>query len=98
MSTLAAQKTVLNIKIDAGLKKTLQETARAVGLPVSTIANNLFKQFVLDRSITFTDSGSYTPNARTAKVIDEALQDYKDGKNISGPFDSIDDLMTSLQS
>ena len=93
MSTLTAQKTVLNVKVDANLKKSAQEVARAMGLPISTVVSNLLKQFIANRSITFEES--YMPNARTAKIINEAREDHKAGRLQT--FNSMEDFIADLQ-
>ncbi len=94
MSSVTAQKTVLNIKVDADLKKSAQELANSIGLPISTVVSNLLRQFTIDRSITFRES--YLPNVRTAKLIDEAREDYKTGRLKT--FDSMDKFIADLQS
>ncbi len=96
MATIAAQKTVLNIKLDLDLKKNLQEVAKSLGLPISTIATQLFKTFVTDRSITFEET--LVPNARTAKYVEEARADHEKGINISPKFDNAKDAIAWLKS
>ncbi|HEY4493025.1 MAG TPA: type II toxin-antitoxin system RelB/DinJ family antitoxin [Candidatus Paceibacterota bacterium] len=89
-------KTVLNVKMDASLKKQAQKVAKEMGLPMSLIFSNLAKQFVDQKQITF--SASLTPNKKTAKILREALADIKKGKNLSPSFKSGKDMDKYLDS
>ena len=91
--SIQTQKTVLNVKIDANLKKDTQKLAKSIGLPVSTIVNRLLEQFIIDRSITFEEP--LVPNAHTAKTIDQARADYK-SKKTAGPFKTADEMFDYL--
>ena len=74
----------MNIKTDKILKKEAQETAKELGLPLSTVVNAYLREFVREKRVVF--SAPLTPNARTAKLLKKIDNDIKKGKNISGPF------------
>jgi len=72
--------TMLNIKIDAKLKKEAQKFAKSVGLPLSVILNNYLRQLVIERRVVFEEP--LVPNEKTAKILDEAIKDIEEGKNL----------------
>jgi antitoxin component of RelBE/YafQ-DinJ toxin-antitoxin module len=71
---------MLNIKTDTKLKKAAQAQAARLGLSLSAILNNYLRMFVVERSVTFEEP--LIPNEKTAKELDEALRDIKEGKNL----------------
>lgn len=88
-------KTMLNIKMDADLKKKAQKVAKDLGLPLSVVINQYMKEFVSEKRIVF---GGETPNARTRRVLDKALADIESGKNLSPAFDNAKDAIKWLRS
>ena len=88
--------TVINIKTDKSLKNNAQKLARGFGLLLSAIVNTYLKEFVRERRIVFSESP--IPNARTRKILDRALVDIKQGKNITGPFQSTKEMDVYLDS
>jgi len=86
---------IINIKTPKDLKLAAQETARELGVPLSTAINAFLKQFVRDREITF--SASNKPSPYLLKVIEEAEADLVAGES-QGPFSSADDMIASLES
>jgi len=87
---------MLNFKIDTKLKKELKEAANTVGLPVSAIMSNAARQFVNERSVTF--HAPLIPNAKTAKILDEAMKDIKAGRNLSPVFKTAREMDRYLNS
>jgi antitoxin component of RelBE/YafQ-DinJ toxin-antitoxin module len=87
-------KTTMLIKMDKKLKDDVQKAAKAVGLPLSTIVTGYLKQFVAEKSITFS---APMPNAKTIKIIRQAEKDFKEGKT-AGPFSSMEEAVAYLQS
>lgn len=85
-------KTILNIKTDKVLKKSAQETATELGIPLSTAVNAFLRQFVRDREITL--SASYTPSVYLEKILKEAEQDRKNNKIAT--FDNVDTFLSDL--
>ena len=88
--------TVINIKTDKVLKKDAQKMAKNFGLPLSAIVNAYLREFVREKRIVFSEPP--TPNAKTRKILDQALKDIKEGKNLVGPFESAEDMDKFLDS
>lgn len=90
-------KTMLNVKMDSKLKKEIQKVANEMGLPVSTLINNAARKIVEARSVTF--QAPLIPNAKTAKILDEAMADIKAGKHKKWPtFETAEDMIAYLHS
>lgn len=89
-------KTVLNIKTDSKLKKEAQKTAKEAGIPLSLVVNSALRKFVSERSITV--RAPLVPNAKTAKILDKALKDIKQGKNLSPLFQTAAEMDRYLDS
>jgi addiction module RelB/DinJ family antitoxin len=89
-------KTMINIKTDVELKKEVQEVANDLGLPLGTIINHYLRELVNERRVVFADHPM--PNPKTQKIINRALQDVKEGKNITASFDTAKDAASYLRS
>ncbi|MBU6321415.1 MAG: type II toxin-antitoxin system RelB/DinJ family antitoxin [Patescibacteria group bacterium] len=87
-------KTVLNIKTDPAVKKAAQRVAKSMGVPLSTIVNAQLKQLINERRVVL--RASEVPNAKTAKELDKAREDFKKGRNVSPGFDNIEDALAWL--
>ena len=92
-----ATKTMLNIKIDSKLKRKAQKMAKSFGLPLSVVVSRKLEEFTRDNRLVF--EKPLVPNAKTAKLIDDSLRDYKAGKmeNFSGPFHTVDEAIAHLK-
>jgi len=89
-------KTVINIKADRDVKEEAVKTAKQIGLPLSTVINAFLKQFIAQQSVTF--AVSLSPTRWLQRILSEADKDFREGKNIAGPFHSAEDMMRSLKS
>ena len=78
------------------MKKDAQKMAKNFGLPLSAIVNAYLREFVREKRIVFSEPP--TPNAKTRKILDQALKDIKEGKNLVGPFESAEDMDKFLDS
>ncbi len=87
-------KTMLNIKIDAKLKMQAKKTAEELGMPLSTVASALIRQFVREKEIHL--SIPLKPSKYLVDVIEEAEQELKQGK-AHGPYHGVDELMKALK-
>ena len=85
--------TILNIKTDKRLKSAAQETARELGVPLSTAVNTFLRQFVRDRELII--SASFKPSPYLERIIEEVEDERRAGKT-KGPFTSLDALVKSL--
>lgn len=89
MYNIVIMSTVLHVKLDQKLKDEAQETARALGLPLSTVVAANLREFVKTRSVTISDLPRL--NVQTAKILKARSDDVSVGKNVSPSFKSIDD-------
>ena len=79
-------KTILNIKTEKELKEAAQQTAKEIGIPLSTAINAFLKQFVRDKEITLS-SNSSVPTPYLQNIIKEAEKEYirgESGSSFSG--------------
>lgn len=86
--------TALTIKIDSQVKKEAQELAKRLGLSLSAIIENNLKTTVRERQVVFKDE--LIPNAKFARQLRRIERDVKEGKNLSGPFNSYEELERHL--
>ncbi len=77
-------KTLLNFKIDTELKEEARKLAGEIGIPLSTIINAYLKQFIKTREIYFSSIPRMKPELE--ELVGAAQEDFKIGKNITGPF------------
>ena len=87
--------TVINIKTDKVLKSDAKKLAKNFGLPLSAIVNIYLREFVREKRVVFSEPPM--PNAKTRKILDQALKDIKQGKNLIGPFETAEEMMKSLR-
>ena len=71
-------KTVISVKVETDVRDRARTVAKSMGLPLSTIVNYQLKQFGYDQCIEFT--APLVPNAKTRKILDEALRDIREGR------------------
>ena len=71
-------KTVISVKVDKSVRDRARAVAKSIGLPLSTIINQQLKQFADERRIEFAEP--LIPNAKTKKIIDQTLADWKAGR------------------
>lgn len=88
-------KTTILIKVDKKVKAAAQKAAKEIGIPLSTIVGAQLRQFSRDQGVQF--DTVLIPNAKTARVIDEARREYAEGKT-PGPFATVEELMADLNS
>ncbi len=88
--------TMLSIKIDRELKKKAQEVAGILGVSLNAVINQNIKEFVSERKITFADHPILNPKAR--KALDKLLAESRTNKNIVGPFKTMKEMISSLDS
>lgn len=96
MYTLVIMSTVLNVKIDEKLKKQAQATAKAIGLPLSTVVAANLREFVRTRSITISDIPRLKPEIEVELLKIE--KDINKRKDLSPEFNNIDDAIAWLDS
>ena len=79
----------LNIRIDSNVKKQAQELFNALGMDMTTAINVFLRKAIQRQGMPF----DVTLDARlTSEVMDEVAR----GKNLYGPFTSVEALMDDL--
>lgn len=88
--------TVLNVKIDKQLKKQAQETAKALGLPVSTLVTSSLREVIRAQSITISVEPKLRPEVK--KELLSLSNAAREGREelFSPAFDSLDDAFAWL--
>lgn len=83
-------------KMDKGLKERAMKKARAEGIPFSTVLTFATKSFVEGN---FAIGVVQRPvlNDKTRKIIESAMKDIKEGKNLSPRFDNAKDAIAYLK-
>ncbi len=89
-------KALLNVKIDQQTKKAAQKLAKEMGLSLSAVVNGTLKNFVNDRTVRF--EAPLKPTKYLEKILEQAEKDRLTGKNIDGPFSTIDEIKDYLSS
>ena len=75
------QKALLYIKLDAEIKRELQEFAAEIGVPVSVLMNAQIKQLLRDRKVTL--SAELEPTPYLERVMRQVDADVEAGRNIT---------------
>ena len=82
--------TNLNVRVDKDLKASAEAIASALGMNLSTAVNIFLRQMVAYDGIPF--DVRLVPNAETRKALDDA----RNHRNLSGPYNSLDALMEDV--
>ncbi len=90
-------KTAISFKIDKDVRNRARNVAKKIGVPLSMVVNQQLKQFADERRIEFYEP--LIPNAKTRKILDEALRDIREGnkKAFSPAFDNANDAIKWLE-
>lgn len=85
-------KTAISFKVDKDVRDRARKVAKHIGVPLSMVVNQQLKQFADERRIEFYEP--LIPNAKTRKVLDEALRDIREGREdkFSGPFTTSEEM------
>lgn len=86
---------VVTTKVDPLIKKQAQETAEALGMPLSVVIKAFLKQFIKTRSVNFSDRGE-VPNQYLISTIRQAEKNLKGGKH-SPVFKTGDEAVAWLE-
>ena len=88
--------TTLIFKTDKKLKEEAQKVASEMGLPLSAYLNEQLRKLVVTRQATF--RAPEIPNKKTAKFLRQAIKDADAGKNMAGPFKTVEEMDKWLDS
>lgn len=83
--------TNLNVRVDEDVKRDVEEILSEIGLNMSTAINVFLKKVIREQGIPF-EMKLEQPNAETVAAID----DVKHGRNLTGPFNSVEEMMEAL--
>ncbi|MDD2967557.1 MAG: type II toxin-antitoxin system RelB/DinJ family antitoxin [Desulfovibrionaceae bacterium] len=83
--------TSMTIRTDAQIKQQAQQIFSDLGMDMTTAVNIFLRQAIRHNGLPF-DVRLERLNAASQNAIEESLA----GKNLSKPFDSVDELMESL--
>ena len=92
---IMSNKTVLNVKIDKELKRQAQETAKALGLPISTIVSASLRDIVARRSITISDQPRIRPEVE-AELLEMSRQFKAGTLDVSPVFETAEESFVWL--
>lgn len=87
-------KTVINIKTDKETKEKAQKLAAELGINMSVLINAYLRQFIREKSFSF--SLSCEPTSYLEKILEEAERDIATGKNLSPTFENMEDAIEWL--
>lgn len=87
---------VITTKIDPQTKQQAQQTAEALGIPLSVVIKAFLKHFIKTKTVTFSDRGDEYPNEYLKSVIRQAEENLKQGKH-SPVFKTGEDAVAWLE-
>lgn len=88
-------KTLLNVKVDLQTKKDAQKLAKEMGLSLSAVVNGNLKSFITERAVYF--EAPLKPTEKLEKILEKAEKDSQAGRNIDGPFSTIEEIRSYLR-
>lgn len=86
-------KTTMSFKINKTLKIRAQQTAKSIGIPLSTLINAYLNDMVVTGRVEFTASEKMTPQME--RIIAKVESEITKGETY-GPFDTVEDMLDSL--
>jgi addiction module RelB/DinJ family antitoxin len=84
----------ITVKIDADVKQQAQKLAKRLGLSLSAVVENKLREVVNERRVIFEEE--LIPNTGTAKELEIIEADIKADRNLSGPFNTFEELERHL--
>lgn len=87
-------KTTMSFKIDKALKAQAQQTAQAIGIPLSTLINAYLNDIVATGRVEFTASEQMT--SQMERIIEQVEGEIARGE-MSGPFATAQEAIAHLR-
>ena len=87
-----AKTDTLHIRIEPSVKQKAEATLNDLGLSITEAINVFLNQVILQDGIPFE-----IKKPRYNKETIQAIEDTKSGKNLSKPFDSVDEMFEELE-
>lgn len=88
-----SSKTTMSFKIDKVLKNRAQQTAKSIGIPLSTLINAYLNDMVATGRVEFSAPEQMTPQME--RIIEKVEAEIARGET-SGPFDTVEDAIAYL--
>jgi len=88
------EKAIINIKTDKEVKANVQKLAEELGISLSDVINASLRNFIRTREVRISSVLQMTPELE--KLIGTVRKDFKNKKNISGPFFTAEEMDTYL--
>jgi len=87
-----SNKTVISVKVDKDVRDRARKVSERLGVPLSMVVNQELRRFADERRVEFREP--LIPNAKTRKILDEALKDIREGREdkFSPAFTNIKDM------
>ena len=86
-----AKTDTLHIRVDPSVKEKAEKTLKDLGLSITDAINVFLNQVILNDGIPFE-----IKKPRFNKETIQAIEDTKNGKNLSKTFDSVDEMFEEL--
>ena len=86
-----AKTDTLHIRIESKVKQKAEETLNELGLSIADAVNVFLKQVILNDGIPFE-----IRKPKLNKETIEAIEDARQGKNLSKTFDTVDEMFEEL--
>ena len=87
------ESTTMSFKINKTLKSRAQQTAKSIGIPLSTLINAYLNEIVVTGRVEFTASEKMTPQME--RIIEQVESEIARGETY-GPFDTVEGMLDSL--
>jgi len=83
-------KAIINIKTDKEVKANVQKLAEELGISLSDVINVSLRNFIRTREVRISSVPQMTPELE--RLIGKARADFKNKKNIIGPFSTASEM------
>lgn len=88
------EKAIINIKTDKEVKANVQKLAEELGISLSDVINASLRNFIRTREVRISSVPRMTPELE--RLVGRARGDFKNKKNIIGPFSTAKEMDTYL--
>jgi DNA-damage-inducible protein J len=96
MSKTTIKTTSMNVRLDVGTRQQLQALADDLGIPATSLVVANIKQMLRSGEVRLTTTLEPTPYLE--EIMRRTDKDIADGKNLSGPFDTVEAMLADLNS
>lgn len=86
--------TTLTVKTPKKLRDEAKKTAARIGVPLTTVVNNMLRRFVQDEEITFS---VHIPNAETRQALREAQNPRMRGRSYATVDEMFEEVLGKVR-